>query len=454
MFPDSLRHVANRGRRLDRVLKKFGIRSLMSRRIPIFIKGSVQNLKRELFIAGASTFIPLALIGATQATRQTTLGPEVNRDSGADSSPEEEYAVIYVRVSSNEQTDGRSIPAQIDALESIADNYDVTLRTEPIRDEGESGTDFNRDGIMEVFRLALEGKISYLFVDDIDRLGRTHAQTLYFIHCLTQELDVEIVTQDGELGFSQMNGKMEATWKTLASEWEVMDHGKDARRSKAKGFLEEKNWSSWYRTVPFGYEESDDWIGVNTELKNSAETMFEAINETRCYADTADQVNATCDEEFHVSASQVKRHLQNPVYVGEPSIPIEQLPDYDHKGFVDDPDLQIIDQETFETTQETIEEITRRNSSKESEADVRDYVDQFGLFLVNETSPVVTLQCPRCGSRVVRDGQAELDMGMDAHHYRCTNEECNVNRKWPLEAEAELVELLQEENIEKLISDR
>lgn len=454
MFPESLRQVADCSHHLDRVLKKFGIRSLMSHRIPNFIKGSVQDLKRELLIAGASTLVPLALVCTTQASRQTSLGRGIDQDTNADSSPEEEYAVIYARVSSNEQTDGRSIPAQIDALKSIADDFDVTLCEEPICDEGKSGTDFDREGIMEVFRLAKEGKISYLFVDDIDRLGRTHAQTLYFIHCLAVELDVEIVTQDGKLCFSQMNGKMEATWKTLASEWEVMNHGEGAKRSKAKGFLEEKNWWSWYRTAPFGYKKNDDWIEVNAELETSVETMFEALERTECYADTASRVNATCDEEFHISPSQVKRYLQNPVYVGEPSIPIEQLPDGIDKDYVNDPDLQIIGQETFDTTQEIIEEINRRNSGTENETDVHDYVDKFGLFLLDETSPVVTLQCPRCGSRVVRDGQADLEMGIDAHHYRCTNEECNVNRKWPLEAEAELLELLQTENIEKLIPDR
>ena len=75
---------------------------------------------------------------------------------------------------------------------------------------------------------------------------------------------------------------------------------------------------------------------------------------------------------------------------------------------------------------------------------------------MNETNPVVKFRCPRCGSKVVRDGQATLDteIEMDSRHYVYTNNDCGVNRKWPLEAEAELLKLIQEENSKKHLRDR
>ncbi|WP_162224170.1 recombinase family protein [Halorussus salinus] len=354
--------------------------------------------------------------------------------------------VIYARVSSNKQAEeGRSLEAQVDQLKKEAERREVGLVRDPIRDEGETGTDFNRSGIRTVFRLAKNGTISHLFVDSIDRLGRSHVQTLYFIHELEVELDVQIITLDGDLDFDSFSGKINTTMQTLFAELDVQKQGSKALRAKARSFLEDKNWDAWYNSVPIGYVLTSRWPTPKEQSRNLARSMYNHFLMTESYAKTTNLLNCTKWKylESELTEGEVKRCLKNPIYIGQPSIPIERVDGYDHKGWIDEPNLQLVDEDLWEEAQQTIRKISRENSQENSAKDVDDFVDEYGVFIVLETSPVTEIHCPCCRSLMVENGPRSLHDSTDRYLYKCSNKECEQQRVWPREDELDAMKLLE-----------
>lgn len=347
----------------------------------------------------------------------------------------EGQGVIYARVSSNEQAEeGYGLETQISDLREIADQEDIALVREPIKDAGESGTDFERDGIKEVFRLATEGEITHLLVDDADRLGRSAPQTVYFVHVLQTKCDVNIVTSAGELDTTQIHGLIEMTMKALSSHMAAQERARKANRSRVRRFIDDKQWLSWFQQVPVGYQERDDgWIQPNTDEIPLVEEMFSRFVECESYAATRrhlrDRYEDVLSKPF--TRGQVKRHLQKRVYVGEPTIPVDGIEDDEAEKSVEDPELALVDGDTYETAQEIIHEKTRTNSTDESGIDVDFLIEEFGLFPVLESSPVVAILCPDCGSRMVKNGQRNLSGALKRHNYICTSGDCGTQRRFP-----------------------
>jgi len=89
----------------------------------------------------------------------------------------------------------------------------------------------------------------------------------------------------------------------------------------------------------------------------------------------------TDDElDIDITTDWVKRYLQRPVYVGRPSMDIESRDDAAEQEIVNDEDLQIVDEETYDAVQEAIAEKNEKHSSGDSAVDADDFVDAFGVI--------------------------------------------------------------------------
>lgn len=121
---------------------------------------------------------------------------------------------MYVRVSTSEQKrDGRSLDSQEEELSSIVER-DPDMRAytpDAIRDEGETGTNFDREGIRRSAELTHKDEPTHLLVDTVDRIGRSVAETILFIQFLREECDVKLMTRSREFDILKPSDKMQLT---------------------------------------------------------------------------------------------------------------------------------------------------------------------------------------------------------------------------------------------------
>lgn len=350
-------------------------------------------------------------------------------------------AAIYARVSSPEQVkNGNSLKEQVRNLRAIATERDLSLVTEPIKDGGETGTDFDRPGIQEVARLASQGEIDCVLVDDVDRIGRHPAETIFYFYELREECGVTVITaESGELDVNTFQGLVEVMMKSLSAQLANQNRARRAHASSIQKF-EEKNWSVFFNEAPLGYEHtSEDWLKINPDEVVTVRNIFETflrLDLNGAYRATAKQVDGVPDS---MQSYQMKRILRDRIYVGEATVNSEKegadgtIP----KVGVKDESLKIIDSDVFERTQEKITRVSNRYSKGDSAPDdVEDLVEEFGTLIVSESSPVVNLGCPECDSKLVKNGQRKLNERR-VHNYLCTNTECGLQRKFPTTAELE-----------------
>ena len=417
--------------------------------------------------------------GAEETTNKSQVGGDTEvPDSGGDGGnpPEgaggdddegtDECAIIYVRVSSNEQKeDGRSLDSQVEELTSIVES-DPNMRAftpEPIRDEGETGTNFDRDGIQRVAELAHDDEVTHLFVDTIDRIGRSVAETIMFIKHLRRKCGVKLKTRTQEFDIRKPTDKMQVTMLAAMADFGTMNRARSAHRSKADNFLKEKNWSSWYgKYVPFGYEQingdSDEagWIEPVNELKVVVQDIYEEFINCGNYSTVAEEINkkyrsvlneycVDSDElvDEVLSRQQIKAILRRPVYKGEPTLPVTSLNHYEEHPSVNDPELAMVSAETFEKAQDIVTQLKEKYSSKdELSFSPADYAEEFSPFVVDTVSPIVQLLCPKCENELVSDGQYQIDTRYASRMYKCSNKKCDYHRRWPKESEQDMMKML------------
>ena len=476
-------------------LKKGKIRQVLGERILGIISGLSHDLKRQfsspLFIALLLTLTASKsqskLDSFTQGETHATESPQElvqeksmsGNDSdtppnpeggGSDSTPDSSdgpNGIIYARVSSggqlngNERADGNgeddgSISGQISELEDLAEKQGIALPYDPITDEAKTGTNFDRDGIQEVFELSKRDEIDFLLVEKIDRIGRSAPETLYFIYILQSECGVTLLTPAGEQDIGQVRGLLHTTLMSLMAEVQNSIRTAKAKKERIRGFLKKKKWKCYSPKVPLGYEETDDgWLTVDDSKKVIVRDMFKKFAECKVYSETEEYIDEKYGTEA-LSGHRVKTLLQETVYIGEPRLPDSWIAETSYENDLNCPDLHLlgkeedaeidITEETFHQVQAIIEEKDSKHSTDEDTPDLLDFLEEFSLFAVVEgTEPATLLH--HCGEPLVKDGQIDLK-GNSFHRYRCPRCEESDNaeeyyRQWPREHELDAIKQIQ-----------
>lgn len=163
---------------------------------------------------------------------------------------ETKLAIIYSRVSTDEQVDkGISLDAQEKACRELAEQDGYTIY-ELIRDEGKSGHSLEgRKGMKRILRLAEERKFNALYMIHGDRLARNTEDHLYMMR-IFEEHGVKVrfiyqpaIGRETALGYTMdaMNAVMSEHFSRVISE-------------KTRLALAEKAKEGWYPGVaPIGY---------------------------------------------------------------------------------------------------------------------------------------------------------------------------------------------------------
>jgi DNA invertase Pin-like site-specific DNA recombinase len=342
--------------------------------------------------------------------------------------------IVYTRVSTDPQeTDGHSLETQQETLERVADKHDINLPFDAICDKGETGTTFDRDGIERVLNLARRGTIDSLLVVNLSRIGREAPKTLCFIYLLQELWDVRVVTPSGPRNLSTAEDLMTTTLQALIDHLSAQNRTVQAIESTMRRF-KEGNWSSAYNNVPFGYRPGEDnWVAPAEQMEDAVQDLFNQFLQTGSYTETGTYLT----EEYGLNLPEdrswkVKQLLQRGIYVGRPRMNIKSAKVDDDVAVVNDPDLQLVNEDVFERVQEKIERISEKYSPGTTK-DVDDFIDEFELLSVFGSVPYLKLHCPECESPMKKNGQANLMGEVNVHRYRCTNDDCKREYKFPNE---------------------
>lgn len=374
---------------------------------------------------------------------------------GGTNSDRDTKAIIYARVSTKEQAkEGYSIPTQLEEMEEYAAEHGMTL-VKSIVDEGESGMDFNRPGIEELFSRVQREAISALLITDLSRLGRTAPTTVHVIDRLQKKCDVTVTTRDGPLDFRDQSDFMSTVVEALANHTSIENQAKSAAHTIARRF-KDKNWSSAFNKTPLGYNRTDDdWLEVDDDEAEVVKAIFEHYLRSECYAATARHIAATYgkneddNQEMIVSSNKgdkldldtdripsaddgnlIKKILTRGVYSGKPSMNHES-PLMDEKvSVVTDPELEIVDSELHAEVAAILNKNERKHAGS-SAPDLDDLVDTFSLLTIFGSDPRVKLHCPTCDSLMRKNGTATLTGGERIQNFECRNKDCGKQYRFP-----------------------
>lgn len=106
----------------------------------------------------------------------------------------EKWVALYVRLSRDDDNEGdsNSIAHQIAILTKYIKDNNIT-NYKVYKDDGYSGTNFNRPGFQEMLRDIENGLVSMVVVKDMSRLGRNYLEVGMYTEIRFPEFDVRFV---------------------------------------------------------------------------------------------------------------------------------------------------------------------------------------------------------------------------------------------------------------------
>ena len=109
------------------------------------------------------------------------------------------WAALYVRLSRDDDNEGdsNSIAHQVEILKKYAKDHNIT-QYKIYKDDGYSGTSFNRPGFQEMLSDIENGLVSMVIVKDMSRFGRNYLEVGMYTEIRFPEFNVRfIAVNDG-----------------------------------------------------------------------------------------------------------------------------------------------------------------------------------------------------------------------------------------------------------------
>ena len=157
---------------------------------------------------------------------------------------------------SNSITNQRIVIGQYIASKNEFKNTEVL----EFKDDGYSGTNFDRPGFQSMMELVRDGKVSTIIVKDLSRFGRNHIEIDTYLEQIFPFMNVRFIAINDNVDTA--NGDNEfAPFKNIINEWYCLDTSKKIRTvMKSKGEAGEHLCTN----PPYGYMKDPDnkkrWI--------------------------------------------------------------------------------------------------------------------------------------------------------------------------------------------------
>lgn len=344
--------------------------------------------------------------------------------------------VIYVRVSTEEQRrGGYSIPSQIRLVREKMKSDNVEEVHVPIID-ADSGKDFERKGLKELWELVRAKVIDFVYIFNLDRLGRHMAETPYLMWTL-KENGVIVRDLNHEYNFEDPMQYVIATMECARAHVESDRIVERTQNGKNEKFAQGK----WIGQPPFGYRENEkEELEKVPELEPIIYDIFITYKALRNLKETAQAINKKYLGKIGKrSPNQIRTILRKYVYIG--------LSEY-NKAQIDAPELRVIPTDLFADVQNLLESKSNRHKAKKSrkpesilDTIAREYGSDYVLRLLKILKPF----CPKCGSLMVGNGPKLLKrLNVTVQNFLCTKASCKHQKTIPSEKE---LKYLQENHV-------
>lgn len=141
------------------------------------------------------------------------------------------YTILYVRISKDDDADGdsNSITTQLAILQKYANDH-AYQNIKVIKDDGYSGTNFNRPGFQEMLALVKSRQVERILVKDLSRLGRNYIETGRFIDLEFPRYNTQFIAVNENFDSNGGDRFLVAVWNLL-NELYAMDISNKQKKS-------------------------------------------------------------------------------------------------------------------------------------------------------------------------------------------------------------------------------
>ena len=187
------------------------------------------------------------------------------------------WAALYVRLSRDDDSEGdsNSIAHQIEILKKYAKDHNI-IQYKIYKDDGYSGTNFNRPGFQEMISDIESGLVNMVIVKDMSRFGRNYLEVGMYTEIRFPEFDVRFIAVNDGVDSEREDNDF-TPFRNIINEWYAKDTSKKIRAVfKAKG-MSGKRLST---QAPYGYlRDRDGNLSVDPETAPVIRLIFQLAAE-------------------------------------------------------------------------------------------------------------------------------------------------------------------------------
>lgn len=363
--------------------------------------------------------------------------------------------VIYIRVSTEMQTEGFSLDAQRSVLKRYAEREGMIVKG-IYEDAGKSGKSIEgRPSFKQMLEDIENGlSISYILVYKLSRFGRNAADILNSIEYI-QSYDINLIATEEGIDSSQTSGKLLISVLSAVSEIErenILEQTMNGRKEKAR----QGGWNGGF--APYGYQLVNGKLFIAEDEAEVIRRIFEMYvveNVGTCSIASALNFDGTCKKVRQNgtlpfwSNGTIKRIIDNPVYKGK--IAFGRRVQKKVKGSKNK--YQTITTENYILSEGQHESIISEELWEKAHAKrLKNKIDRGGNPFAAKHLLAGLLKCPECGrSLFVKYTKKKPDGTLDFYEYGCYNirldrgHSCNyLNRAINYEIEPYIVDLIKQ----------
>lgn len=186
----------------------------------------------------------------------------------------EKWAALYVRLSRDDENEGdsNSIAHQIEILTKYCKDRGIT-DYKIYKDDGFSGTNFNRPGFKEMYADIEAGLVGTVIVKDMSRFGRNYLEVGLYTEVRFPEMGVRFIAVNDGVDSDDQTGSDFTPFRNIINEWYAKDTSKKIRAVfRNKGMSGQRLATN----APYGYiKGADGHLVIDEETAPVVELIFQ-----------------------------------------------------------------------------------------------------------------------------------------------------------------------------------